>query len=76
MFLQENGRGTFFGWWYQNDDGSFPKNSWKWIDGNHDGVSGILQVGTVIQGYQVNLYILRIIFRGNNGKWLTGGMVM
>ena len=21
------------GWWYQNDDGSYPANSWQWIDG-------------------------------------------
>lgn len=27
------------GWWYQNDDGTYPINSWQWIDGNGDGVS-------------------------------------
>lgn len=27
------------GWWYQNDDGTYPVNSWQWIDGNADGVS-------------------------------------
>ena len=27
------------GWWYQNDDGSYPKNTWQWIDGNKDGIS-------------------------------------
>lgn len=27
------------GWWYQKDDGSYYKNEWQWIDGNHDGVS-------------------------------------
>ena len=21
------------GWWYQNDDDSYPVNGWKWIDG-------------------------------------------
>ena len=21
------------GWWYQNDDGGYPANSWQWIDG-------------------------------------------
>ena len=26
-------------WWYQNEDGSYPSNSWKWIDGNNDGVA-------------------------------------
>lgn len=27
------------GWWWQNDDGSWPANSWQWLDGNKDGVS-------------------------------------
>lgn len=27
------------GWWYQNDDGTYPKNTWQWIDGNGDGIS-------------------------------------
>lgn len=27
------------GWWYQNDDGSYTKNGWQWIDGNGDGTS-------------------------------------
>lgn len=26
------------GWWYQNDDGSYPTNTWQWIDGNGDGI--------------------------------------
>ena len=25
------------GWWWQNDDGSYPAASWQWLDGNHDG---------------------------------------
>ena len=27
------------GWWYQNDDGSYPVNTWQWIDGNGDGLA-------------------------------------
>lgn len=27
------------GWWYQNDDGTFPANTWQWIDGNDDGIA-------------------------------------
>ncbi len=27
------------GWWYQNDDGSYPFSTWKWIDGNQDGIA-------------------------------------
>ena len=25
------------GWWYQNDDGTYPVNCWQWIDGKEDG---------------------------------------
>ena len=25
------------GWWYENDDGSYCRNGWDWIDGDHDG---------------------------------------
>lgn len=27
------------GWWWQNEDGSWPASSWQWLDGNHDGVA-------------------------------------
>lgn len=27
------------GWWWQNDDGSYPANSWQWLDGNNDGTA-------------------------------------
>lgn len=27
------------GRWYQNDDGSYPRNGWQWIDSDYDGVS-------------------------------------
>lgn len=27
------------GWWWQEDDGSYPVNAWKWIDGNGDGIA-------------------------------------
>ena len=27
------------GYWWQNDDGSYPVNSWQWLDGNNDGIS-------------------------------------
>ena len=25
------------GWWWQNDDGSYPVSTWEWLDGNNDG---------------------------------------
>lgn len=62
------------GWWYLNDDGSYPVNEWKWIDGNGDGTAesycfneqGYLYVNTVTpDGYQVN----------ESGAWVQDGVV-
>ena len=27
------------GWWWQDDDGSYPANCWQWIDDNNDQIS-------------------------------------
>ena len=27
------------GWWYQNSDGSYPRNAWQWIDANDDHIA-------------------------------------
>lgn len=27
------------GWWYQNDDGTYPTACWQWIDGDNDGTA-------------------------------------
>ena len=35
------------GWWWQNDDGSYPVGSWQWLDGNNDGTA-IISTGTGI----------------------------
>ena len=61
------------GWWYQNDDGSYPKNTWQWIDGNKDGISesyyfnenGYLLTNTTKDGYTVN----------GDGAWTVNGVV-
>lgn len=50
------------GWWYQNDDGSYPTNTWQWIDGNGDGISesyyfnenGYMLANSTKDGYTVN----------------------
>ena len=60
------------GWWYQNDDGSYPKNTWQWIDGNKDGVSesyyfnenGYLLTNTTKDGCTVN----------GDGAWTVNGL--
>ncbi len=62
------------GWWWQEDDGSYARNTWQWLDGNRDGVyecyyfedSGYLAVNTTVDGYQVN----------GDGCWVDGGRVM
>lgn len=49
-------------WWYQNNDGTYKRNEWAWIDGNKDGVSecyrfdqnGWLYASTKVDGYDVN----------------------
>ena len=62
------------GWWWRNDDGSYPVNTWQWIDGNADGTAecyyfdsrGYLVVnGTTPDGYTVD----------GNGAWVENGQV-
>lgn len=62
------------GYWYQNDDGSYPVNCWQWIDGNNDGVAesyyfndqGYILVNTTTpDGYTVD----------TNGAWIVNGVV-
>ena len=56
------------GWWYQNNDGTYLKNGWYWIDGasylfNDNGY--IYQSTTTSDGYQVD----------GNGAWVENGIV-
>ncbi len=61
------------GWWYQNDDGSFPAGTWQWIDGNGDYTAecyyfyhdGYMAYNNTIEGSQVN----------NDGQWTVHGEV-
>lgn len=61
------------GQWYQNDDGSYPVNTWQWIDGNGDGVAesyyfdenGYLLTNAAKDGYTVNA----------DGAWTVNGVV-
>ncbi len=61
------------GFWYQNDDGTYPVSSWKWIDGDGDGNAecfyfnghGYLVTGTTIDGSDVNA----------SGAWTVNGVV-
>lgn len=62
------------GWWYQEDNGSYPANTWKWIDGNNDGIAEcyyfnengyMLSNTTTPDGCQVNA----------TGAWVVNGVV-
>lgn len=62
------------GWWWQNDDNSYPANRWEWLDGNKDGVAecyyfdknGYLVVNAVTpDSFQVN----------GDGAWVVNGVV-
>ncbi|MCD8083639.1 MAG: hypothetical protein LUE86_09090 [Clostridiales bacterium] len=62
------------GWWWQNDDGTWPASSWQWIDGNYDGVSEcyyfnsegyLVTDGTTPDGYEVNA----------DGAWIENDVV-
>ena len=62
------------GWWWQEDDGSYARNTWQWLDGNQDGVyesyyfddSGLLARNTVTpDGWEVN----------EAGQWIVDGAV-
>ena len=61
------------GYWWQNDDGSYPVSTWEWLDGNGDGISecyyfdgnGYMASSTFVDGYQVN----------ENGAWVQNGTV-
>lgn len=61
------------GWWYQNDDGTYPTNSWQWVDGNNDGISecfyfdpnGYIVTNTEVEGSTIN----------SDGAWVVDGIV-
>ncbi len=62
------------GWWYREDDGSYPAGGWYWIDGDHDGTaecyyftdSGYMAENLgKIEGYTID----------NNGAWTVDGVV-
>ena len=61
------------GWWWQNDNGSYPAFTWAWCDGNHDGIgenyffdeNGYMSMDTAAQEIAVN----------ENGAMLYNGAV-
>lgn len=62
------------GYWYQNDNGTWPFSTWQWIDGNNDGKAecyyfdknGYMLSNTITpDGYLVN----------SDGAWVENGVV-
>lgn len=62
------------GWWYDNGNGTYPSNSWQWIDGDNNGTAecyyfdrtGYMLANTSTpDGYQVN----------GSGAWVENGTV-
>lgn len=56
------------GWWYQEDNGSYPTNTWKWINGKcyyFDANGYMLSNTTTPDGYQVDA----------NGAWIVNGVI-
>ena len=62
------------GWWWQEDNGSYPASQWKWLDGNKDGIyecyafdsNGYIYTNTTTpDGYTVN----------KDGAWTIGNSV-
>lgn len=62
------------GWWWQNNDGSYPADTWQWIDGNNDGIAEsyyfdsqgyCLLDTTTPDGYTVN----------GTGAWVQDGII-
>ena len=59
-------RSDSHGWWYTEDDGSYPVNQWREINGKHYyfGADGYMLANTTTpDGYQV----------GADGAWIQGG---
>lgn len=61
-------------WWYDDEDGTWAENEWRWLDGNRDGVAecyafdreGWMYADTTTpDGYQVN----------RDGAWVVNGAV-
>lgn len=41
------GTGTNTGrWWYDNGDGTYPRSTWQWLDGNRDGIAECYYFGS------------------------------
>ena len=66
------------GWWYENEDGSYCRNGWYWLDGNQDGIAECYVFDN--DGYaQVSLFNVTAKAGGceinDQGAWVVDGVV-
>lgn len=60
------------GWWWQRDDGSYPRNQWEWLDGNRDGISECYYFDS--NGYMLTNTTTPDNFTVNeSGAWVENG---
>lgn len=67
-------RSDALGWWWQNDNGSFPVSCWQWIDGNNDGLAECYYFNE--NGYcLLNTMTSDGYFVNESGAWIIDGIV-
>lgn len=62
------------GYWWQNDDGTYPVNRWQWLDGNQDQVAECYYFNE--NGYLLTNTITPDLYTVNaDGAWVLDGVV-
>lgn len=62
------------GYWWQNDDGTYPVNCWQWLDGNQDQVAECYYFNE--NGYLLTNTITPDLYTVNaDGAWVLDGVV-
>lgn len=61
------------GWWYQNEDGSYPAAEWKWIDSDGDGAAECYYFYN--DGYMAYNTTIDNAFLNQSGQWEVAGKI-
>lgn len=62
------------GWWWQDDNGTYPKSGWQWLDGNNDGIAECYFFDS--NGYMLsNTYTPDGYYVNADGAWIDGNTV-
>lgn len=60
MAFAESWKNDGKGYWWQNDDGSYPVNCWQWLDGNQDGISECIILMEMVICCRIQLHWMAI----------------